>query len=132
MKNIQEKLEKDVFSKSCGIELTSIAPGSAKAKMEIKENHMNSIGTVHGGAIFTLADLAYSAAANARGQVAVLIDAHISYIKAATTGTLYAEAQEESYHPKIASYRVYIKDDTSEVIAIFQGMCYRKKEKFKS
>jgi acyl-CoA thioesterase len=88
--------------------------------------HKNSHGTVHGGAIFTLADTAFALASNSHGIPAAAINAHISYVKAATSGTLYAVAEEFSVNPKIATYTVTVTDDTGEKIALFQGMVYRK------
>lgn len=52
---------------------------------------------------------------------------NISFVKAATKGTLTAEAKETSINPKIATYTVSITDDAGDLVAIFQGMVYRKK-----
>jgi acyl-CoA thioesterase len=38
-----------------------------------------------------------------------------------------AEARETLINPKIATYNVNITDDEGDVVAIFQGMGYRKK-----
>ena len=54
--------------------------------MEISDIHLNSIGTVHGGALFTLADFTFALAANSHGIVTVAINANISYLKAVTEG----------------------------------------------
>jgi acyl-CoA thioesterase len=94
--------------------------------MPIGDRHKNSHGTVHGGAIFTLADTAFALASNSHGVPAAAINAHISYVKSASSGTLYAEADEFSVSPKIATYTVTVTDDKGEKIAIFQGMVYRK------
>ena len=51
----------------------------------------------------------------------------MSFVKAATKGTLIAEAKETSISPKIATYNVDITDDNGDIIAIYQGMGYRKK-----
>jgi acyl-CoA thioesterase len=56
------------------------------------------------------------------------INVSISFVKAVTGGTLYAEAKEQTRNPKLASYSVQITDDAGAVVAIFQGMVYRKKE----
>jgi len=56
------------------------------------------------------------------------INASVSFVKAATSGTFYAEAREESMNPKLASCSVRITGDDNAVVAIFQGMVYRKKE----
>ncbi len=106
--------------------MVEVTPGRALVKMEVQNHHLNSHGTVHGGALFTLADAAFALASNSHGIPAAAINAHISYLKAATGGTLYAEAEEFSLNPKLASYTVRVTDGTGERIAIFQGMVYRK------
>jgi acyl-CoA thioesterase len=97
--------------------------------MEVRNEHLNGIGTVHGGAIFTLADFAFAVAANSHGRVTVAINVSITFMKAATSGTLIAIAKEVSLNPKIASYTVNIINDDGELIAIFQGLAYRKRDK---
>jgi len=94
--------------------------------MKIGEQHMNSHRTVHGGAIFTLADTAFALASNSHGVPAAAINAHISYLTAARSGILYAEAEEFAKNPKLASYTVQVMGEKGEKIAIFQGMVYRK------
>lgn len=127
MENVIQFFKKDMFAVSSGIELLEVSPGYAKARMKIEEKHLNALRAVQGGAIFTLADLAFAAASNAYGSAAVGINANISFVKAATKGTLTAEARETSINPKISTYTVDVTDDDGEVIAIFQGMAYRKK-----
>src|SRR5512135_3336453 len=118
----------DLFARHTGIELLEVEPGLAKASMKIEPYHFNAAKTVHGGAIFTLADFAFAVASNSHGTLAMGINTSVSFVKAATTGTLYAVAREESRNPKLASYSVRITNDADEIIAIFQGMVYRKKE----
>ena len=127
MENLKRFFKKDNFAANSGIELLEVSPGYAKARMDIEEKHLNALKTVQGGALFTLADLAFAAASNAYGTVAVAINANISFVKAATKGTLTAEAKETSINPKIATYTVNITDDEGDLVAIFQGMGYRKK-----
>jgi acyl-CoA thioesterase len=117
---------KDAWAQEAGIELMEVSTGRAKIRMRIAGRHLNSHGTVHGGAIFTLADTAFALASNSHGIPAAAINAHISYVKAATAGTLYAEAVESSLNPKIATYTVTVTDDAGQKIALFQGMVYRK------
>jgi acyl-CoA thioesterase len=90
---------------------------------------LNGLGTVHGGAIFTLADFAFAAACNSHGTVAVALNVSITFMKAATTGTLWADAREVSKNFKVGSYAVEVKDDQGELVAQFQGLAYRKKDK---
>lgn len=103
------------------------SPGYAKAIMNIEEKHLNALKTVQGGAIFTLADYTCGAASNAYGNVAVAINANIYFVKVATGKTLTAEAKETSINPKISTYTVNVTDDKRDLVAILQGMSYRKK-----
>ena len=117
----------DKFARHAGIELVDVGPGWAKASMKIESFHFNGAKTVHGGAIFTLADFAFAVASNSHGTLAMGINTSVNFVKAALKGTLYAEAREQSLNPKLASYSVMITDDAGDVVAIFQGMVYRKK-----
>ncbi len=118
----------DKFAHHSGIELNEAGEGWAKVSMKIENYHLNGAKTVHGGAIFTLADFALAVASNSHGSLAMAINASISYIKAATQGTLHAEAHEEAKSSRLGSYTVHITDDAGDMIALFQGMVYRKKE----
>lgn len=129
MKEIQQFFAtEDMFARHAGIELLEVEPGMAKVSMKIEPYHLNAAKTVHGGAIFTLADFAFAAASNSHGTLAMGINTSVSFVKAATEGTLYAVAREQSRNPKLASYLVWVTNDVDEVVAIFQGMVYRKKE----
>ncbi|GBC61878.1 PaaI family thioesterase [Desulfonema ishimotonii] len=125
----KEFIQKDIFARHAGIELINVSPGQAIARMKISEKHMNGAGVVQGGAIFTLADLAFAAASNSHGTAALGINATISFLKAGGTGTLTAEAREISRTNRLATYSVQITDDDGDVVAAFQGTVYRKRER---
>ncbi|MBP2030654.1 acyl-CoA thioesterase [Methanohalophilus levihalophilus] len=129
MEDLKKFFERDKFAALCGIELLEVSEGYAKASMKITENHYNGVRTVQGGAIFTLADLTFAAASNSHGTVAVAINVNISFTKAALEGTLYAEAKETTRNPKISTYTITVTDDSGDIISIFEGMAYRKKQK---
>jgi acyl-CoA thioesterase len=120
---------KDAYAAEAGIELITVSMGKAKVRMEIRDKHKNSHGTVHGGAIFTLADAAFALASNSHGIPAAAINAHISYVKSATSGTLFASAEEFSLNKKIATYIVHVTDQNGDRIALFEGMVYRKTQR---
>ena len=122
---------RDLFAEFVGIELLDAESGWPKARLRLKDHHRNGIGLIQGGAIFTLADLAFAAAVHSRGQIAVAIHCSISYLKAAKGDLLQAEAEEVSCGPKIAVYTVRITDASGEVISLFEGMAYRKKESWR-
>ncbi|KUK73738.1 MULTISPECIES: PaaI family thioesterase [Methanobacterium] len=128
MDEILKFFEKDRYAQLSNIEVVSVSPGKATATMEVEEMHLNGVGTVHGGALFTLGDFTFALAANSHGTVTVAINANISYLKAISSGKLTAKARELSSGGRIGSYTVDICDETGDLVAIFQGMTYRKRD----
>ena len=129
MPYLKQFLNDDKFALHAGIELLEVKSGTAKVRMEVKPFHINGVGLVHGGALFTLADFAFAAAANSHEEVAVAINASISYLKGVKAGTLYAEAEEISNSRKISVYSIRVTDDAGQLIAMFQGMAYKKAQR---
>jgi len=124
--DMQWFLERDAFAKYLGIRLVEAAPGYARTAMDLTDNLKNGAGIAHGGAIFTLADLAFAIAANSHGRLSLAVSAAISYVKAGMGQTLYAEAREISLGGKMATYAIAISNDAGEAVAAFQGTVYRK------
>jgi acyl-CoA thioesterase len=129
MKEIKDFFKGDQFAARNDIELLEATHGHARAKMTLHPHHWNGLGTVHGGAIFTLADFAFAAACNSHGTMAVALNASITFMKAAKAGTLWAEARELSKNFKVGSYSIEVKDDQGDLVAQFQGLAYRKKDR---
>lgn len=128
MVDVKEFFKRDKFAEYCSIELVEVSLGSAKAEMEIKEEHLNGLNTVHGGAIFTLADFTFAAAANSYGIATVAINVSITYMTAITRGKVTAVAREISRNPKLSTYTIDIFNEEGEVTAVFQGLAYQKKQ----
>jgi acyl-CoA thioesterase len=119
----------DQFAAHANIELLTAGLGHATARMTLHPHHLNGLKTVHGGAIFTLADFTFAAACNSHGTVSVALEASIVFMKPATTGTLWADACEKSKNFKVGLYVVEVKNDQGELVAQFQGVAYRKKDR---
>lgn len=126
---MKDFFEQDAFAKICGVELVEAGAGTAGVRLEVRREHLNSVGSVHGGAIFALADAAFAVAANSGPSVAVAIQCSISYLKAVSEGTLYAQAQEVNSDGRIGSYDVRVTDGQGQTVAVFSGLAYRKSGK---
>jgi acyl-CoA thioesterase len=129
MEAVRKSMTNDHFAAEAGIRLLEVKEGYAKASMEVTQRHLNGVRTAQGGAIFTLADLAFAAAVNSHGTVAVAINVSISFVKAVTGGIIFAEAREIAVNPKLASCTVHVTEPDGTLVAVFQGMAYRKKER---
>lgn len=129
MENVQCYInENDQLARHLGIEITAIGPGTATARMVLSREHVNSLGMAHGGTLFTLADMAFAAASNSHGSVALGIQANIHYHRPVRSGVLTAMGCELSKGGRLASYLVEVRDQAGELVASFQGLVYRKKE----
>jgi acyl-CoA thioesterase len=117
------------YAKLLGMKLTDIAPGSATVEMTLSEEMKNIFGAIHGGAVFSLIDGAFEAAANSYGTVAVALNVNVSYTSPAIPGdTLRAMAGEISKSRRISTYYIQVKNNNEELIATCQATAYRKKD----
>lgn len=123
---IHEFLQGDKFALLAGVELLETGNGYARARMEIRPEHLNGGGVCQGGAIFTLADLAFAAATNSHARLTLSITSSIHFFKAESSGFLYAEAREVFSHKRLANCEVSIRNELNELIATFNGTGYRK------
>jgi acyl-CoA thioesterase len=123
---IKEFFKDDRYAAFSGIELLEVEPGKARAKMEIRDMHLNAGNVVQGGAIFTLADLAFAAAVNAYGNLAMSVETSIRYFKGIGSGTLFAQAQAVHIHKKLATFEVRVTNQEEELIALFVATAFRK------
>ena len=82
MDELRELLNKDDrFCRFNGMRLDVLRTGYAEAVMEITENSLNGVGIAQGGAIFTLADLAFAGAANSYGFRTVGMNSTINFLR---------------------------------------------------
>jgi acyl-CoA thioesterase len=125
---IRRYMGRDHLAALLGIELLEVAPGQARVRLRIDERHLNGVGVIHGGTIFTLADVAFAAASNSHGTLALALDVSISFVKALSSGTLLATAREEVRSAKIGCYSIRVEEEGGELVALFHGTVYRKQD----
>ncbi|MFH1084639.1 MAG: PaaI family thioesterase [Chloroflexota bacterium] len=125
MQPMERFVRGDQFAQHLGIELVEWGVGRAIACLQVQPHHLNSVGIVHGGTIFALADLAFAVASNSHGSTALAANATVAYTKAVREGTLTAEAQELALGSRLATYRVEVRDGEGQLVAAFQGTVYR-------
>ena len=65
----------------CGIEIDEVTDTGARCSMPITPQHINSNGTVQGGAIYTLCDFAFAGASWSTGRPCIGLNSSISYLR---------------------------------------------------
>ncbi|MEO5816442.1 MAG: hydroxyphenylacetyl-CoA thioesterase PaaI [Gemmatimonadaceae bacterium] len=119
-------LERDEFSRWLGVELLELADGRCVLRMRVRGDMVNGFGVAHGGIAFSLADSAMAFACNDGANVTVAVDNAISYPAAIRVDdALVATAERESGSRKFAYYRVTVRRQDDEIVALFRGTVYR-------
>ena len=117
----------DRFAALAGVELLEVEEGRARARMLVTEEHLNGGGWCQGGALFTLADLAFAAAVNSHLQLTVSTSSNMTFFKSVPLGAyVYAEATETVNHPRVPFAEVRLTDEQGQLIALFTSSGYRK------
>ena len=131
--SIREEIKNEPYANHMGIRLRDIGPGYAVMETRYSEKMTNFVGLVHGGAIFSLIDEAFSAASNSHGTVAVALNLNVTFLASpAINSLLVVEAKEESRNKRIATYSIEVvqkDDDGDRKIASCQAVVYRKDKK---
>ncbi len=113
-----------------GIYITDLEEGYARLVMPVTEKVGNVIGTIHGGAIFALADTAGGAAAYTRGHYVTTVDGDISYLNPPLGAKeLVATARELKYGKTILVYEIQITDEKEHPIAQAKITYFRLQKK---
>ena len=127
MQTLKEFLRTDRFASCTGVELLEIKPGYARARMLVTERHLNGGGVCQGGALFTLADLAFAAVANSHRRLTLSVTANITFLRPAKSGYVYADAAEVFNHHRIPFVEVKITNEKGGVTGGGFGIIYSKK-----
>lgn len=128
--NLLALFKNDTYSNLIGATLEEVEPGYCRVSVTVTESMLNFHGTTHGGIVFGLADIAFAAACNSHGQVAVALSMDIHYLNPSKVGDhLVAEAKEVSKSAATALYDITVSvKDSNLAIAKLQAMAYRKRE----
>ncbi len=116
----------DRFAAGAGVRLVEIGDGYARAQMTVTEAHVNGANVCQGGAIFTLADLAFAAAVNSGGLMTVGTSNSITYLRSARIGdVLTAEARQEDHH-KMPFCEIRVTNQDGLLVCVMTGSAYRR------
>ena len=107
----------DRFAVENGMVLDEVGDGYSVCSMEISSRHRNANDSVMGGAIFTLADFAFAAAANNRHRLTVAQQASVNYLSSSRGTRLIARAECRKDGKNSCVYIINVTDDLGRDIA---------------
>lgn len=131
-KNVEEAREffkNDRYAAMSGIVIDELGDGWSECSMVITDKHRNAVGGVMGGAIFTLADLAFSVAANNRHLSTVAQQMSSSFLSTPKGTKLIARAKCRKDGRTTCVYNIDITDDTDRDVALIIATGYKLPQK---
>jgi acyl-CoA thioesterase len=125
MKSLMEKLSRDPYADHLGISIDKVEKGYARCSAVIEDYMLNFLGYVHGGMIFSLADVAFSAASNSDYSPSVALDVSGSFLKTVNVGDrIQAEGRLVHTTKRTGLYRMEVTHG-DDLIATFNGTVFR-------
>lgn len=118
IEKVIEKITKEnKYISNLGIELIEYKEGYAKGRMKVTEDNVNPYGSVHGGALYSLADTISGFAAASYGTYASTVSGNMNFISPAMdTKYIYCEALKVRQGKKISLYNVELFNDKGKII----------------
>jgi len=119
----------DAAARSAGMQLLSAGEGCAEVSMVVREDMLSGFNLVHGGAVFTLADTAFSLACNSRNLKSFAMSCSIDFVRPAMLrDELTARAREQSHTRSSGFYEITVTNQHDKVIAHFRGRSFTRGE----
>ena len=124
--HLREMFSCDPYAALLGAELINPDPVDLRVALRIEPRHTNFMGLVHGGAVYSLADIALSLISNARIP-AVALDTHLVQAASAKAGDrLVATARPATRSRSVATYRITVEREDGRIVGLFTGTVFHK------
>ena len=113
-------------TEACGCRVLEASRGHAVCAFDIAPIHLNAMGNVMGGAIFTLADFALAIACNIGEDPTVAVNNTIEYLNSTKGSTLIATCDADKSGRSLGFYTIEVKDDLDTPVAKMTATCFRR------
>ena len=125
VERIRDAFDRDPYAAAQGYVLGEVTDETVTVSMTVREDQLNFLGGTHGGALFSIADCAFSLASNAHPEDAVAIDTHLAITSPSGVGeVLTATAVEQTRGRSLATYRVDVTRGDGRIVALFTGTVF--------
>ncbi len=125
IEEVREHFKNDRFATNAGMVVDDFGDDWSLCSVILTDDHKNAYGGVMGGAIFTLADLAFAVCANNIHALSVAQQISINYLSAPKGSKLLAKAQCIKTGRTTSVINVNVSDDTGRDVALFTGTAFK-------
>ena len=120
------RFQDDPWARALGVEYLEIRRGYCRLALTLRPHMLNFHGLPHGGVIFSVADIAFGAACNSSGDLAVALSMTIAYMTAVPPDSrLQAVAREVKQGSQAGFFEVVVTDEVGTPVAHVHGVAHR-------
>ena len=125
VEEVREYFKNDKFATNAGMQVEEFSDDEVICSVELTDDHRNANGGIMGGAIFTLADLAFAVLVNNIHKPSVAAQVSINYLSGAKGKKLYARSSciKTGRSTTVASVDIY--DELGTKVALFTGTAFK-------
>lgn len=110
-------IEENFYMRFLGVELLKLQEGYGLARMKNKKELQNPYGMLHGGSLYSLADIVAGTAACMGGSYVTTVSGTMNFLMPADkTEYIYCEAKQLRMGRHLAVFEVKLKDDRENVL----------------
>ncbi len=122
---IKKTMDLNAFARASGMELETVEPDHAVIRMDVRPESCNPMGTVHGGAMFTMADSASGLAVYTDGRIYVTQTGSLNYLRNISGGVIRASGivRHRGHATACAQVDITAEDGTLLATGEFSFFC---------
>ena len=110
-------IDTNSYIRYLGVEMLKLTEGYGLGRMRYKEELLNPYGMLHGGSLYSLADIIAGAVACMGGHFVTTVSGNMNFLLPADhTEFVYCEAIQLRQGKHLAVFDVKIKDDENRVL----------------
>lgn len=130
LKESRQKTEEPDFRTALGIKIVDRGEGWARGEMKAEKLHLNPLGIIHGGCLFSLADTVSGTAIMGYGRRVTTVNGNIQFLRPGKPeGTLTAVARAVKHGKTFSVCDCQVFDDTDALIAATTMTFYHLEQK---
>lgn len=114
--NPDEYLENNPFMQHNHMYITEIGTECSEIRMEVNPDGLNIMGQIHGGLLYSLADVVTGLTARADGRKYVTQSAHVNFIGNVSSGTVIAKGVLVRRGRSITIVRGIVTDENGKLL----------------
>lgn len=114
---LRDLAKNNLYIQDLKIEILEIERGYVRGKLMVTDHILNPYGSVHGGCLYSLADITAGLAASTYGVCSSTIDGNMEYIlPAIDTEYILCEAKEIRQGMHVSQYEAFLYDDKGQLV----------------